>query len=81
MDAVPGASLLNAHVRSAMLRQCKPQPRQGRLIIEGSYDPLVIQQAFEDFGEWDTSQKKSYTRGELVITQQDRASQLLAFQV
>lgn len=78
---MPGAFLLNVHVRNAMLRQCKPHTRQGKLTIEGSYHPEVIQRAFDTYGEWKLIARNGRTNGNFEITDPDKIGDLLAFQV
>lgn len=63
-----------------MLRQCKPHARQGKLAIEGCYHPDVIQRAFGTSDQWKLIAHNGRTIGELLITEQHKLADLLAFQ-
>lgn len=77
---MPGASLLNIHVRNAMLRQCKPHARQGKLAIEGAYHPELIKRALGPADKWKTIATNGRNIGEILITDPNQLADILAFQ-
>ena len=82
MDSrLPGSQLLNVYCRNSLLRQCKDTVRRGELRIDGCYHPSVIQDAFDDYGQWNLFRKHGWSHGILEIRDQATLCRMLSFQV
>ena len=73
--------LLQHSTCTTLCWMCKTKEHKGPLKIDGTYTWLVVQHAFEGFGEWCITCKPEWTIHTIYIQEQTKLSKSLMFEV